>query len=223
MKRSEINQYIKEAIIYFEHNRFFLPEWAQWNVEDWQTKGCECDEIRLNGLGWDVTDFGKGNFSKEGLTLVTIRNGNCKRDKKPYCEKIMMVREKQVTPVHFHWKKMEDIINRGGGILCMQLWKADQNETRTTSAVAIQIDGVSTNIAAGSVLRLKPGQSICFEPYIYHTFWAEEGACLVGEVSTVNDDTNDNRFLEFSGRYPAIEEDVPAAYVLCNEYPASGA
>lgn len=133
-----------------------------------------------------------------------------------------MVREKQVTPVHFHWKKMEDIINRGGGVLCMQLWKADQEETRTTSAVAVQVDGVATVVGAGSVLRLNPGQSICFEPYIYHTFWAEEGACLVGEVSTVNDDTNDNRFLELSGRYPAIEENMPAAYLLCNEYPASG-
>lgn len=222
MKRSEINQYIKEAIVFFEQNHFFLPEWAQWTAAEWQTKGHECDEIRFNGLGWDITDFGKGNFSKEGLTLVTIRNGNCKRDKKPYCEKIMMVREKQVTPVHFHWKKMEDIINRGGGVLCMQLWKADQEETRTTSAVAVQVDGVATVVGAGSVLRLNPGQSICFEPYIYHTFWAEEGACLVGEVSTVNDDTNDNRFLELSGRYPAIEENVPAAYLLCNEYPASG-
>ena len=63
------------------------------------------------------------------------------------------------------------------------------------------------------------GQSICYEPYLYHTFWAEDDHCLVGEVSTVNDDMRDNRFLTPKGRFPQIEEDVPAEHLLCNEYP----
>lgn len=105
MKRSEINRYIREAIQFFESNHFYLPVWARWSTAEWQSKGEECDEIRQNGLGWDITDFGKGRFAEEGLTLVTIRNGNLKYDNKPYCEKIMLVREKQITPIHFHWKK----------------------------------------------------------------------------------------------------------------------
>ena len=219
MKRGEIDRYIDEAKEFFAANRFFLPDWVNWSPEVWNTKGPECDEIRYNGLGWDITDFCSGDFLREGLTLVTIRNGNVKRDNKPYCEKIMMVREGQVTPIHFHWKKMEDIINRGGGDLCMKLWKADSDEgIAADSRVSIQIDGVTTAVPCGEVLRLRPGQSISFEPYIYHTFWAENGAAMVGEVSTVNDDANDNRFYKELVRYTAIEEDVPARYVLCNEY-----
>jgi D-lyxose ketol-isomerase len=129
----------------------------------------------------------------------------------------MMVRVNQVTPIHFHWKKMEDIINRGGGTLCMKLWKANEKEEMTQEPVYAQIDGVTTIIHAGEVKRLTPGQSISFEPYMYHMFWAEEMPCLVGEVSTVNDDVNDNRFYEPLGRFPQIEEDLAPKYLLCNE------
>lgn len=218
MNRSEINRSIREAREFFAANRFFLPEWAIWTPRDWTVRGTECREIRDNALGWDITDFGKGRFTEEGLTLFTVRNGNAAKDRKPYCEKIMMVRKGQITPIHFHWHKMEDIINRGGGVLCMKLWKADADEQRIDALCIVQIDGVTTTVRAGEVFRLNPGQSICYEPYMYHTFWAEGGDCLVGEVSTVNDDACDNRFHDPLGRYPAIEEDESAEYLLCNEY-----
>lgn len=218
MKRSEINRTIREAREFLTANRFFLPEWADWTPRDWARHGDECREIRDNAMGWDITDFGKGRFAQEGLTLFTLRNGNPAKDRKPYCEKIMYVRTGQITPVHFHWHKMEDIINRSGGTLCMKLWKADPAEERTDSECTVQVDGVTTKVAAGKLFRLRPGQSICYEPYMYHTFWAEGGDCLVGEVSTVNDDDCDNRFYEPLGRYPQIEEDEPAQFLLCNEY-----
>jgi D-lyxose ketol-isomerase len=218
MKRSEINRYINDAKNFFAEHQFHLPVWADWSPAEWATKGEECEEIRRNQLGWDVTDFATGKFEEIGLTLVTIRNGNVKYDNKTYCEKIMFVRENQVTPTHFHWKKMEDIIHRGGGTFCVRLWKADENEQPTDAPCSVQIDGVTTVIPAGEVLRLKPGQSISFEPYMYHEFWSEGGHSMIGEVSTVNDDENDNRFLQSPGRYPSIEEDEPAEYLLCNEY-----
>jgi len=218
MKRSEINQYVKEAKDFLNKNHFYLPVWAAWTPEEWAAKGDECKEIRQNELGWDITDFGKGNFLHEGLTLVTIRNGNLKLDKKPYCEKIMYVREGQITPTHFHWTKMEDIINRGGGTLCIRIWKADVDEKVMDSDVNVQIDGVTTTVKAGSIIRLTKGMSISFVPYIYHEFWSEGGDSLIGEVSTVNDDKVDNRFLEPLPRYPKIEEDELPAFVLCNEY-----
>jgi len=125
----------------------------------------------------------------------------------------------QITPTHFHWKKMEDIINRGGGDLCLQVWKADQQtEEITDLSFTMKIDGVERSFNAGDIVRLKPGESICFEPYIYHKFWAEGGPALIGEVSTVNDDSNDNRFYESLGRYPEIVEDEPSRFCLCNEY-----
>jgi hypothetical protein len=42
---------------------------------------------------------------------------------------------------------------------------------------------------------------------------------MVGEVSKVNDDANDNRFYKPTGRFPAIEEDEKPFRLLCNEYP----
>lgn len=218
MKRSEINAIIREAKAFFDAHQFHLPEWVNWTPEEWATKGDECQEIWHNELGWDVTDFAKGDFDKEGLTLVTIRNGNVKRDNKTYCEKIMYVREGQITPTHFHWRKMEDIIHRGGGDFCIKLWKADAEEQPLDVPCSVQIDGVTTVVPAGEVLRLKPGQSISFEPYMYHQFWSENGPSMIGEVSTVNDDAADNRFLESPGRYPHIDEDEPKAFLLCNEY-----
>ena len=101
-----------------------------------------------------------------------------------------------------------------------QSWKADkETEMLTEEPLVVSIDGVSTRVAPGETVRLAPGQSICYEPYLYHTFWAEDDHCLVGEVSTVNDDMRDNRFLTPKGRFPQIEEDVPAEHLLCNEYP----
>ena len=36
----------------------------------------------------------------------------------------MLVEVGQITPFHFHWLKMEDIINRGGGKWLIQLYRA---------------------------------------------------------------------------------------------------
>ncbi|MFW6277292.1 MAG: D-lyxose/D-mannose family sugar isomerase, partial [Prolixibacteraceae bacterium] len=112
MKRSEINQLISEAKDFFEKMNFKLPPWGYWPPEEWKGKAETCSEIAENMLGWDLTDFGSSDFHNRGLLLFTIRNGNLKKDKKPYAEKIMIVEENQETPMHYHWNKMEDIINR---------------------------------------------------------------------------------------------------------------
>jgi D-lyxose ketol-isomerase len=220
MKRSEINNYISDAVAFFENYKFKLPPWAFFKPEEWRTKGIEYSEVIDNSLGWDITDFGSGDFKKTGLFLFTIRNGNIKSDnyKKPYAEKIMIVDVNQVTPLHFHWSKMEDIINRGGGKLCMQLWKSNESKKLTEEKFSVQIDGVTNWFNPGGFLKLKPGESICLEPYLYHKFWAEEEKTLVGEVSMVNDDANDNCFYESIGRFPDIIENESPIHLLCNEY-----
>ena len=219
MKRSEVNRYIKQAIKLFDENNFHLPSWALLTPEEWKDKIAteRCKEIIDHTLGWDVTDFGKNNFMKEGLTLFTLRNGSPKSEK-TYCEKIMVSYVNQITPMHFHWNKMEDIINRGGGILALQLWKANKKEEKTRDSFTVQIDGITQNIEAGEIIRLNPGESNTLEPYIYHQFWAEKETCIIGEVSKVNDDSNDNRFYEPLGRYPEIEEDESPLFLLCTEY-----
>lgn len=220
MKRSEINASIREAEAFFHSQKFSLPEWAYFLPDTWSSKDKnDCAEIGTNFLGWDITDFGKGDFKNEGLTLFTLRNGNMLLDDKTYCEKIMMVKVKQKTPLHFHWNKMEDIINRSGGILCMKLYMADLNtEDISSEDFYVKIDGIKTEVKAGATLRLRPGQSITIYPYLYHEFWAEEATCLVGEVSKVNDDNEDNRFHEQTERFSNITEDEKPYRLLCNEY-----
>ncbi len=223
MKRSEINQIMRLADSFIREQGFYLPPFAYWSPADWQQKGPEVSEIVNNRLGWDITDFGMGNFSQFGLFLFTLRNGNPEnwesKSGKLYAEKIMIVEEGQITPMHFHWNKMEDIINRGGGDLKIQLYNSTPDEALDTeNQVILSVDGVMHAFNPGEVLTLVPGESVCLPQYCYHKFWAENGRVLVGEVSMVNDDDTDNRFLEPVGRFSTIEEDEAPLYLLCNEY-----
>ena len=221
MKRSEINTLIKESIEFFNTMKFKLPPWAYWTPEEWKGKGESCREIVDNMLGWDLTDFGSGDFLKKGLILFTIRNGNPGKDKKIYAEKIMIVEERQETPMHFHWRKMEDIINRGGGNLVIELFASDDQEDFSDKVLEVKTDGVKRTVEPGGSVVLTPGESICLEQGMYHRFYGEEGKgkVLVGEVSAVNDDSIDNRFNPEVGRFPEIEEDEAPVYLLASDYP----
>jgi len=223
MKRSEINNSIKKMESLLSKHSFLLPEFCHWSPNDWRNKGAEYNEIRDNMLGWDVTDYGMGKFAELGLVLVTIRNGNVHNSKytKTYAEKIIMVQEGQIAPNHFHWKKMEDIINRGGGNLVFKLYNAAKDEQLDNTDVEINKDGRKYFVKAGEEIILKPGESMTLYPYYYHEFYIQSGTgdTLVGEVSMCNDDNTDNRFLMTLGRFPEIEEDEPPYRLLCNEYP----
>ena len=223
MKRSEINAIIKEFEGLLEKHQFVLPPFLGFTPDEWKEKGEEYQEIWGNALGLDVTDYGLGDFDKVGLTLITVRNGNVGNPNytKTYAEKIMMLREGQLSPNHFHWKKMEDIINRGGGNVVFHLWNADENEGLADTDVAVFRDGRKYMVPAGTEIVLKPGESLSLYPYTYHDFSVEPGTgyALIGEVSMCNDDNSDNRFYEPIGRFPTIEEDEPPYRLLCNEYP----
>ena len=225
MKRSQINAVIRDFEAMLGEYRFALPPFLAFTPGEWQEKGREYDEIRDNALGWDITDYGEGNFAVKGLSLITIRNGNTHDAKytKTYAEKIMMLYPGQICPNHFHWHKMEDIINRGGGFLCFRLWNADRSDEGKLldSDVSVCRDGRRYDVRAGSEIVLAPGESLSLYPYTYHEFYvhADGEKVLVGEVSMCNDDNCDNRFFEPIGRFPAIEEDEPPYRLLCNEYP----
>jgi hypothetical protein len=224
MKRSQINEIMRDALVFMEEMNFLLPPFATWTVADWQKKGDECKDIFEQQLGWDITDFGSGDFFKTGLFLFTIRNGALaelkKENGKVYAEKIMIVQEKQVTPTHFHYQKMEDIINRGGGELVIQIWNSTPDEKLADTDVVLSKDGVRTSVRAGGLISICPGESVCLPQRLYHKFWGEKGKgpVLVGEVSRVNDDHVDNRFYEKVGRFPEIEEDEPPLHLLYNDY-----
>ena len=220
MKRSEVNAIITDLKKFFAKHQFMLPEWASWSPEEWKGTYNKCSEIIDNKLGWDITDFGIGDFERKGLSLFTIRNGNFDKKDKMYCEKIMVSYEEQETPMHFHWAKTEDIINRGGGNLVMELYMATNDDKLSNEPVTVSIDGVLTTVKAGEQLILKPGQSISLKSRLYHRFYGEKGKgwVLIGEVSLVNDDAHDNRFYDKIGRFPEIIEDVKPVHLLVNDY-----
>jgi hypothetical protein len=220
MKRSQINALIQDAKEFFATFRFALPPWAFWGPEQWKGKGDS--EVVRNQLGWDLTDYGAGDFDRRGLILFTIRNGNLAAGHpKKYAEKIMIVRENQVCPMHFHWSKTEDIINRGGGNLVVELYGSTPGEELAKEPLAVSVDGFTRIVQPGGTVVLTPGESIFLEQGMYHRFFGEpgKGKVLVGEVSSVNDDNADNRFLDPQARFPEIEEDAPPLHLLCTDYP----
>lgn len=224
MKRSEINKALKRMIKMIEEYKISLPDFCNWEVNDWQSKGEEYEEIRENMLGWDITDFGLGNFEKTGFSLITLRNGNTKLSEKypkPYAEKLLYLEEGQGAEMHFHKYKMEDIINRGGGNVIIKVYNSTKDNLFDTTDVTIHSDGRTYQVSAGSEVVLKPGQSITVTKGLYHDFKVEKGTgpVLLGEVSMCNDDNTDNYFYNKAvGRFPEIIEDEEPYRVLCNEY-----
>jgi len=72
MKRSEVNIIINEAKNFFAVRNFMLPEWAYWSPDKWKGIYGKCCEIVDNRLGWDITDFGSGDFYRKGKGRVLI-------------------------------------------------------------------------------------------------------------------------------------------------------
>ena len=217
---------LRELEAMCEKYHCYLPPFCHFTPEQWQEIGHEYDEVRDCMLGWDITDYGLGNFDKFGFSLITIRNGNramAEKYPKVYAEKLLYLKEGQYAPNHFHWYKTEDIINRGGGNVLIRVYNSLPNEeVDYESDVTVHTDGRTYTVPAGTQIRLTPGESIHVQQFLYHDFAVEEGTgpVLLGEVSQCNDDNTDNRFNPPVGRFPKIEEDEAPYRLLCNEYPA---
>lgn len=223
MKRSEINEIIRSADDFIRSFGFLLPPFAHWTPAEMQARRDQIDSIIEAGLGWDITDYGEGQFDKTGLVLFTVRNGDAADLKKGtgmlYAEKIMISRKDQLAPMHRHVVKAEDIINRGGGDLVLELWEsAEDGEMSPNKEVKVMTDGVLRTLPPGGKLRLAPGESVTLLPGLWHAFWGEGGDVLIGEVSTVNDDNTDNVFQDPIGRFPDIEEDEEPFRLLVSDY-----
>jgi hypothetical protein len=233
MKRSQINRSIATAAKAFDQAGLHLPPFAFWTPGQWASKGREADEIRRAQLGWDVTDFGSGDFPNWGRTLFTLRNGYRANGvpTKSYGEKFILNLPNQKPPLHFHQTKMEDIINRAGGNVLIRLFSATPDGQCSDEDFDVQVNGETLHLKPDTVLRLTPGESICVPPRLIHQFWGEEGTgfevegvrCVIsGEVSSFCDDWGDNCFLAPAERFPVIDEDEPRLRYLCHEYPAAG-
>ncbi|WP_196600012.1 D-lyxose/D-mannose family sugar isomerase [Pectinatus frisingensis] len=223
MKRSEINKNIQYIIDKAKDFHILLPSFAFYTLDDWKNIKKEECELVDTMLGWGITDFGKGNYNKCGLGIFTFRNGSQlepQKYPKPYCEKLLFVSDGQMLPYHFHFSKMEDIINRGGGILEITLYNADGKEDFADTDVTVTIDGKKSIVHAGASVQIKPGQSITLLPRQYHSWHGIPGTgdIAVFEVSRANDDNIDNRFYDKTPWVPAVDEDEPIKYLVFDDY-----
>ena len=223
MLRSEINGIMRDADAFIGSFGFLLPPFAYWSPGDFRNRRREASDIVEGRLGWDITDYGLGQFARTGVFLFTVRNGRLADLKEGrgmlYAEKIMISRRDQICPMHRHNLKAEDIINRGGAKLVIELFMSDGGGRIDPEAqVEVPSDGIRKRLPAGGRLALSPGESVTLLPGVWHAFWGEEGDVLVGEVSTVNDDLTDNVFRDAIGRFPDVEEDEPPLHLLVSDY-----
>ncbi|CAM3012273.1 D-lyxose/D-mannose family sugar isomerase [Rariglobus hedericola] len=190
MKRSDINRAFRDAAACFAAHHWTLPPNA----------------------AWDITDFGLGDFARHGLTLINLA------EEPEYCEKLMYARRGQTTPGHTHAKKKEDIICRSGE-LTLELWAVRPGPDAVQPAsFTVPVNGLPHVLRSGEKLVLPAGSRVTLIPGIWHAFYPSSEECIIGEVSTANDDVNDNIFTNPDiGRFPGIEEDEPAALRLLSE------
>lgn len=189
MRRSRINRACREALDCFRKAGWALPPNAKW----------------------DVTDLGLGDFENTGLVLVNLA------EEPEYCEKLMYSMKGQVTPLHTHRSKKEDIICRSGR-LAVELWQGHPKSTPRGTSFFVMRNGIATQIESGIPFVLESGERVTMRQGVYHAFWAESEGCVLGEISTANDDANDNFFVNPDiGRFPQIEEDEPPFVRLCWE------
>ena len=223
MKRSKVNEIIERSDEFIRSFGYRLPPFAYLAPGEMQTRKSELAGITDARLGWDITDYGGGDFDSLGLFLFTVRNGRVADLQEGrgmlYAEKIMISRRNQVSPLHRHVIKAEDIINRGGGTLVVELFEmAGDGSPDSASAVEVPCDGIMRKVQAGGRIALQPGESVTLLPGIWHSFWAEGEDVLIGEVSTVNDDEHDNIFAEPVSRFSDIEEDCEPLRLLVSDY-----
>ena len=221
MKRSRVNDIIADAEAFFAKHGWTPPPFAYWSPDD--IRSDKAALIRDRHLGWDITDYGQGRFDDMGLFLFTLRNGDLREMGQQgamlYAEKLMISRQDQLSPMHRHVLKTEDIINRGGATLVLELFTRDaEGQIDRKADVNVMSDGVPVTLPAGGHLKLPVGASVTLTPTTWHAFWGEGGDCLIHEVSTVNDDLTDNIFADPIGRFSKIEEDVAPTRLLVSDY-----
>lgn len=188
MKRSVINKLIRSAEKCFREHHWALPPDPEW----------------------DVTDFGLGDPARFGLVLVNLAR------EKEYWEKLMYAREGMETPAHTHRQKKEDIICRWGR-LQVRVWPGPPDDSQGRR-FHVQVNGLVREVQAGDTVELSAGERITLTPGIYHSFVPASEECVIGEVSTWNDDATDNYFVDPNiGRFPGVEEDEPPLVKLVND------
>jgi D-lyxose ketol-isomerase len=225
MKRSTVNEIMAEADEFIRSFGFVLPPFAYWTPEEFSANAIRARAVIDGRMGWDITDFGQERYDEMGLFLFTLRNGRLSDLQGGggmcYAEKLLISKQDQMSPMHRHYLKAEDIINRGGAPMAIQLnGSAPDGSFDGDAGGVVLCDGIERSFKPGEVLLFQPGESVTLMPGDWHAFWGEGGDVLIGEVSTVNNDETDNWYRDPIGRFAAIEEDVAPTHLLVSDYAA---
>lgn len=224
MRRSFIDRRIEAMLESCDRHQVRLPPFALWGAAQYRAEPASAKRIRQAGLGWNVVEFRPGAFETDGLSLFTVRMGDWRAVAagagRLYAEKVLLAQDGQRTPHHFHSVKTEDIVNRGGARFIVELFKVDRKGGRLGERFQALKDVEMLDLAPGARVALEPGESLTLEPFVAHSFWAEGGTVLAGEVSLANDDATDNHFLPPLGSPAPIEEDAPMRYVTVRDHAA---
>ena len=225
MKRSTINTIMAEADDLIRKHGFVLPPFAYWTPEDFKGRSATRASRDRRALRLGHHRLRRRAVRRDGPVPVHPAQWPvwqiCKRGGGMcYAEKLLISRQDQLSPMHTHVIKAEDIINRGGATLVVELFGSDDaGQFRRGSrwnGLAAMASGAITSPAKNCASR--PEKASPCGPATGTPSGATAATCLIGEVSTVNDDETDNIFREPIGRFANIEEDVAPTHLLVSDY-----
>ena len=198
MKRSAINAIMRESEAFMRSFGFILPPFSRWSPDEMRARKGEIDGITGASLGWDITDFGLGDFEQTGLFLFH-------RAQRPLCRSAARTRHALCrkgddrpqgsgdanAPASSEGRRHHQSRRRHAGDRAV--WRY-RRPVRPVQGTRVATDGIWRELAPGHKLRLSPGESVTLMPGDWHAFWGEGADVFVAEVSTVNDDNTDNIF-----------------------------
>ncbi|HCI06078.1 MAG TPA: D-lyxose/D-mannose family sugar isomerase, partial [Sulfitobacter sp.] len=154
MKRSRINDIITESDEMMRSFGFVMPPFAYWSPEEFKARKNIAKNVIDARCGWDITDYGAGKYDEMGLFLFTLRNGRLADLQRGggmcYAEKLLISKQDQLSPMHTHVLKAEDIINRGGATLVVELFGSDDaGNFADDKGGTVFCDGIKCDFAAG--------------------------------------------------------------------------
>jgi putative MATE family efflux protein len=172
--------------------------------------------------GWDITDYGQGRFDEMGLFLFTLRNGRLADLQRGggmcYAEKLLISGRTSCRPMHTHVIKAEDIINRGGATLVVELYGSDDKGASPPTRAAWSVRRDRARPMARREAEARPGRKRHAD--------AGRLARLLGRGRRRADRRGLDRqrrrdrqhLREPIGRFAEIEEDEAPTHLLVSDY-----
>ena len=114
---------------------------AHWTAEDFAKAAATARYLRDHQMGRDVTDFGCGTFPGAASPSSACATAFRATQQQALCGEALDRRRGTGDADDRHRVKMEDIINRAGGVLMLEFAHADTGGNVTNTPVVVHVDG----------------------------------------------------------------------------------